>query len=45
MTEPRIDFNADFSEPGTEPVPWADVDAILAKSEMFWLSTVRYCSR
>jgi uncharacterized pyridoxamine 5'-phosphate oxidase family protein len=41
MTEPRIEFNGDFSEPGTEPVPWADVDAILAKSEMFWLSTVR----
>jgi uncharacterized pyridoxamine 5'-phosphate oxidase family protein len=41
MTEPRIEYNGDFSEPGAEPVPWADVDAILAKSEMFWLSTVR----
>jgi general stress protein 26 len=41
MTEPTVEFTGDFSEPGAGPVPWADVDAILDKSEMFWLSTVR----
>jgi general stress protein 26 len=41
MTEPTVEFTGDFSQPGAGPVPWADVDAILDKSEMFWLSTVR----
>jgi general stress protein 26 len=41
MTEPTVEFTGDFSEPGAGAVPWADVDAILDKSEMFWLSTVR----
>ncbi|MDT5039965.1 MAG: hypothetical protein QOE51_950 [Actinoplanes sp.] len=41
MTEPIVEFNGDFSEPDTGPVPWATVDAVLAESEMFWLSTVR----
>jgi general stress protein 26 len=41
MSEPTVDFNGDFSEPGAGPVPWADVESILDKSEIFWLSTVR----
>src|SRR4051794_36052452 len=41
MSDPTVEFNAGFSEPGSGPVPWTDVDAILDNSEMFWLSTVR----
>ena len=41
MSEPVVEFNGDFSEPGATAVPWADAEAVLAKSEMFWLSTVR----
>lgn len=41
MTAPIVEFNEGFSEPGAGPVPWADVDDLLTKSEMFWLSTVR----
>jgi general stress protein 26 len=40
-TEPTAELNAGFSEPGATAVPWADVDGVLTKSEMFWLSTVR----
>lgn len=39
--EPTVEFNAGFSEPGAGPPPWREVDAILRRSEMFWLSTVR----
>jgi len=41
MTEPIVEFDGGYSEPGSGPVPWADVAAVLAASEMFWLSTVR----
>jgi nitroimidazol reductase NimA-like FMN-containing flavoprotein (pyridoxamine 5'-phosphate oxidase superfamily) len=41
MSEPVVEFNGDFSEPGAKAVPWAEAEAVLAKSEMFWLSTVR----
>ena len=41
MSTPIVEFNGDFSEPGAAPVPWAEVDEVLTKSEMFWLSTVR----
>jgi general stress protein 26 len=40
-TEPTTEFHAGFSEPGSSARPWRDVDAVLANSEMFWLSTVR----
>jgi hypothetical protein len=40
-TEPRVEFDGSFSEPSATAVPWADVDAVLTMSEMFWLSTVR----
>lgn len=39
--EPIVEFNRDFSEPGTAAVPWVDVERVLTGSEMFWLSTVR----
>jgi general stress protein 26 len=39
--EPTVEFTGAFSEPSATAVPWADVDAVLTKSEMFWLSTVR----
>ena len=41
MTQPTVTFAADYSEPGAEPVPWAEVDRILTEAEIFWLSTVR----
>jgi general stress protein 26 len=41
MIEPTVEFTGDFSQPGAPAVPWADVEAVLDKSEMFWLSTVR----
>ena len=42
---PTVEFNGDFSEPDATAVPWSDVDAALAASEMFWLSTVRRTGR
>lgn len=41
MTEPIVELNQDFSEPGVTAVPWADVETVLDQSEMFFLSTVR----
>ena len=40
-SEPVTELNEGFSEPGAQAPPWADVAAVLAGSEMFWLSTVR----
>jgi general stress protein 26 len=39
--EPIAELNEGFSEPGATARPWAEVDDVLAESEMFWLSTVR----
>jgi len=41
MTQPRTELNTAYSEAGAEPIPWSDVDAILAEAKMFWLATVR----
>jgi general stress protein 26 len=41
MPEPTAELNAQFSEPGAAASPWRDVDEVLARSEIFWLSTVR----
>ena len=41
MSEPTVEVHEGYSEPGAEGVPWADVEEVLTKSEMFWLSTVR----
>jgi general stress protein 26 len=40
-TTPIVELNEGFSEPGATPPPWAEVEAVLASSEMFWLSTTR----
>src|SRR5215475_14373659 len=42
MTDPPTpELHEAFSEPGASPTPWAEVADVLARSEMFWLSTVR----
>jgi general stress protein 26 len=41
VSEPVVEFDSGYSEPGATAVPWPDVDDVLTKSEMFWLSTVR----
>jgi general stress protein 26 len=42
---PEIEMTAElheaFSEPGATPPAWAEVEDVLVRSEMFWLSTVR----
>jgi general stress protein 26 len=38
---PIVEFNAEFSQPGSTPPPWPDVLDVLTSSAMFWLSTVR----
>ena len=40
-TEPTVELNEGFSEPGAAAPSWAEVADVLSKSEMFWLSTVR----
>jgi general stress protein 26 len=40
-TEPSAQLNEGFSRPGATAPPWSEVAAVLAASEMFWLSTVR----
>ena len=40
-TEPAVQLNEGFSEPGAAAPPWAEVARVLAASEMAWLSTVR----
>src|SRR5215469_7301064 len=39
--EPIAQLNEGFSQPGAVAPPWSEVAAVLAASEMFWLSTVR----
>jgi len=39
--EPTAELNTEFSSPDATARPWAEVEAVLAESEMFWLSTVR----
>jgi general stress protein 26 len=41
MSKPTVEFNAQFSEPGAAAPSWDEVADVLARSEMFWLSTVR----
>ena len=38
---PEPELHEGFSEPGSSPVAWADVEAVLRESEISWLSTVR----
>jgi hypothetical protein len=39
--DPMPELDRGFSEPGSDPVPWADVEAVLRDAEISWLSTVR----
>jgi general stress protein 26 len=41
QTQPTVELHEGFSEPNTTAPPWADVAAVLQRSEMFWLSTTR----
>jgi general stress protein 26 len=41
MTEPTVELNTDFSEPGATPPPWSEVVRVLEEAEIYWLSTVR----
>jgi general stress protein 26 len=38
---PTVELNTQFSEPDVVAVPWADVERVLASTEMYFLSTVR----
>ena len=40
-TEPIPQLHPDFSSPGATPTPWAEVEEILRRAEIFWISTVR----
>jgi len=40
-TVPETHFDARFSEPDTEPVPWSEVADALTRAELYWLTTVR----
>ena len=40
-SELTAELHEGFSEPDAAARPWAEVAEVLAKSEMFWLSTVR----
>jgi general stress protein 26 len=44
-TEPAVQLNEGFSEPGAAAPPWTEVTRVLAVSEMVWLSTVRHDGR
>ncbi len=39
--DPVTNFDGRFSEPGADPIPWADARRVLEEAEIFWLSTVR----
>jgi general stress protein 26 len=39
--EPTAELHKGFSEPDARARPWTEVVDVLARSEMFWLSTVR----
>jgi hypothetical protein len=41
MTTPTVELNTQFSEPDVAAVPWAEVEQVLASTEMYFLSTVR----
>jgi PPOX class probable F420-dependent enzyme len=41
QTDPKPELDARFSDPDASATPWSDVRAVLAESELFWISTVR----
>ncbi|MDQ6686088.1 MAG: pyridoxamine 5'-phosphate oxidase family protein [Actinomycetota bacterium] len=42
---PDSRFDARFSRPGAGPTPWAEVASVLARAELYWLTTVRADAR
>ena len=40
-TEPTPELHSGFSTPGATAVPWQEVVDVLARAEIFWISTVR----
>ena len=40
-TEPTVELDERFSEPGVSAPAWAEIAKMLTESEMFWLSTTR----
>lgn len=41
QTQPTVELHEQFSSPDAVARPWAEVNDVLSRSEMFWLSTVR----
>lgn len=41
MTTMRAALDERFSDPGTQALPWADVEDVLTSAELFWVTTVR----
>ncbi len=40
-TEPVVEFDSRFSDPGASATPWAEVRRMIDGAELFWISTVR----
>ena len=38
---PTSKIDTRFSDPASDPTPWADTEAALARAELYWLTTVR----
>ena len=45
MTTMRAALDERFSDPGTQALPWADVEDVLTSAELFWVTTVRADNR
>jgi general stress protein 26 len=38
---PTSKIDTRFSDPASDPTPWADTETALARAELYWLTTVR----
>ncbi len=45
MSDPDVELDSRFSEPGTSPTSWAETEQTIANAQMFWISTTRADSR
>jgi len=41
MTTMRAALDERYSDPGTQALPWADVEDVLTSADLFWVTTVR----
>ena len=41
MPDPSPEFDSRFSDPEAGPTPWSDVEELLERAELYWLTTVR----